>query len=147
MQKRHLLKLINFWPPYFGAGIRVKNISQDLTVIDVEMKMRFWNRNYVGVHFGGSLYSMTDPFLMLMLMEQLGRGYVVWDKAASIKFKRPGKGTVRARFEMPLARVAEIRAQADREPKVEPVFVISVLDEEGTLVAEVEKRLHVRKKQ
>lgn len=108
--------------------------------------MRFWNRNYVGVHFGGSLYSMTDPFLMLMLMEQLGKGYVVWDKSAAIKFKRPGKGTVRARFELTVDRVAEIKAQADVQPTVEPVFVISVLDAEGTLVAEVEKRLHVRKK-
>jgi hypothetical protein len=146
MKKSHVLKIINFWPPYFGAGIRVRKIADDLRSIDVEMKLRFWNRNYVGTHFGGSLYSMVDPFLMLMLIENLGREYIVWDKAASIRFKKPGKGTVRARFELTEVQIETMRVQANENPKVEPVFTVNILDEENEIVAEIVKTLYVRRK-
>jgi hypothetical protein len=146
MKKSSLLKLINFWPPYLGAGVRVTKISEDFTFIDVEMKLHFWNRNYVGTHFGGSLYSMTDPFLMLMLIENLGKDYVVWDKSASIRFKRPGKGIVFAHFELTREEINSIRLQADQNTKVEPEFNILIKDESGTIIAEVYKQLYVRKK-
>jgi len=94
MKRVFLLRLMNLWPPFLGAGVRV---SPDLTSIKVEMRLRFWNQNYVGTHFGGSLFSMTDPFLGLMLFENLGANYVVLDKAASIRFTKPGKGRVRSR--------------------------------------------------
>ncbi len=141
-----LKRLLNFYPPYLGAGIRTRHVSDDLRDIEVEMPLHFWNRNYVGTHFGGSLYSMCDPFFMVMLINQLGPDYVVWDKAATIRFKRPGKGTMRARFHVPEERVAEIRAQADAGGKIEPTFTVEVTDEEGNVVAEVEKLLYVRKK-
>jgi len=146
VKKSKLLKIINFWPPYLGAGVRVRNISSDVRVIDVEMRLRFWNRNYVGTHFGGSLYAMVDPFLMLMLIENLGREFIVWDKAASIRFKKPGKGTVRARFELSEEQIESIRKQANDSPKVEPVFTVNIMDEENETVAEVVKTLHVRRK-
>ncbi|HWM93643.1 MAG TPA: DUF4442 domain-containing protein [Thermoanaerobaculia bacterium] len=138
-----LLRMLSFWPPYIGAGIRVR-VSPDLRTFEVRMKLRWWNRNYVNTHFGGSLYSMCDPFFMLILMNALGRGYVVWDKAATIRFRRPGKGTVKATFHIPEERVREIRAAADRGEKIEPVFTVEVLDEQGEVVAEVEKLLYVR---
>jgi acyl-coenzyme A thioesterase PaaI-like protein len=138
--------LIGLYPPYLGAGVRLKHLADDFSAIEVEMPLRFWNRNYVGTHFGGSLYSMTDPFLMLMLIEQLGPGYVVWDKSASIRFRRPGRGTVRARFEIPAARVQEIRSAADSGETVEPAFTVKVVDEQGEVVAVVQKVLHVRTK-
>jgi hypothetical protein len=138
-----LLRMLSLWPPYLGAGIRVRT-SADLRTFAVRMKLRWWNRNYVNTHFGGSLYSMCDPFFMLILVQALGRGYVVWDKAATIRFRRPGKGTVRATFHIPQERVEEIRAAADRGEKVEPVFTVAVLDEQGEVVAEVEKLLYVR---
>jgi hypothetical protein len=146
MIKPWVLKLINFWPPFLGSGIRVKKISPDLTSVDVEMKMRFWNKNYVGSHYGGSLFSMTDPFLMLMLINNLGRDYIVWDKVASIRFKKPGKGTVRAHFQITPEEIESIRLQADQGAKVEPVFQVLVLDESGAVVAEVKKTLYVRRK-
>ena len=145
-QKRRtsvLLRMLSFWPPYAGAGIRVRT-SADLRTFEARMKLRWWNRNYVNTHFGGSLYSMCDPFFMLILAQALGRGYVVWDKAAAIRFRRPGKGMVRAAFHIPQERVDEIRAAADRGEKVEPVFTVEVLDEQGEVVAEVEKLLYVR---
>jgi len=138
-----VLRMLSFWPPYLGAGIRVRT-SADLRTFEVRMKLRWWNRNYVNTHFGGSLYSMCDPFFMLILVQALGRGYVVWDKAATIRFRRPGKGTVRATFHIPQERVDEIRAAADRGEKIEPVFTAEVLDEQGEVVAEVEKLLYVR---
>lgn len=142
-RKSILLRLLSVWPPYLGAGIRVRP-SKDLRTYEVRMKLRWWNRNYVNTHFGGSLYSMCDPYFMLILIEALGRGYIVWDKAATIRFRRPGKGTVRATFHIPQERIDEIRAAADRGDKVEPVFTVNILDEQGEVVAEVEKLLYIR---
>ena len=143
MKKRLLLCTINVWPPFLGAGIRVTCFSA--SAVDVEMKLRFWNRNYVGTHFGGSLYSMTDPFFMLMLLENLGPEYLVWDKAATIRFKKPGRGKVRAEFRLTAERVEEIR-RAAANGKAEPSFVVQVKDESGDIVAEVEKVVWVRRK-
>ena len=98
--KRHMQLVLNLWPPFLGAGIRVKRLQKDWKAIDVEMDLRFWNSNFVGTHYGGSLYSMTDPFYMLMLIENLGRNYIVWDKSASIRFRKPGKGRMRAEFRL-----------------------------------------------
>lgn len=147
MLPRHwLLRLFNVYPPYLGAGVRVK-ASPDLHTFEVRMKLRFWNKNYVGTHFGGSLYTMCDPFFMLILVNALGKDYIVWDKEATIRFRRPGKGTVRATFHIPPERVAEIKAEADAKRKVEPVFKADILDDKGEVVAEVEKLLYVRRKE
>jgi uncharacterized protein DUF4442 len=122
------------------------NPRQERLSIDVEMKLRFWNRNYVGTHFGGSLYSMTDPFYMLMLIENLGRDYIVWDKSAAIRFKRPGRGKVLAAFRLSDEQIEGIRQALTTQEKVEPEFMVEVRDETGAVVAEVQKVLHVRKK-
>lgn len=144
-KQRMMLRLINYWPPLAAAGIHVR-WSPDMKSADVSMKMRPWNRNFVGTHYGGSLYSMCDPFFMLILLKQLGPDYIVWDKAAHIRFRRPGKGTVHAEFRITDAQLDEIREQLQTVPKVEPVFTVEVKDESGTVVAEVQKVLHVRKK-
>ena len=145
LKQRLMLRLVNIWPPIAGAGIRV-HWGADLKSVDVEMKLRFWNRNYVGTHYGGSLYSMTDPFYMLMLMNNLGPGYIVWDKAAAIRFRKPGKGRVRAEFRLSDAQLDDIREQLNTLPKYEPTFTVAVKDQAGEVVAEVEKVLHIRKK-
>jgi Domain of unknown function (DUF4442) len=142
-----LRRWINLWPPFLGAGIRVKRIAPDMKAVDVEMKLRFWNANYVGTHFGGSLFAMTDAFYMLMLMHHLGESYIVWDKAATIRYRKPGKGTVRAEFRLSDSQIDDIREKLKTLPKYEPVFVVEVKDEAGVVIAEVEKVLHVRHKQ
>ena len=142
----HLRRWINFWPPFLGAGIRVQHIAPDMKAIDVEMKMHWWNANYVGTHFGGSLFAMTDAFYMLMLMANLGRDYIVWDKAASIRYRKPGKGTMRAEFRLTDAQLNDIREKVEMLPKYEPTFQVDIKDERGEIVAAVEKLLHVRKK-
>jgi len=146
LKKRSMRLYMNFWPPFAAAGIRVTRLDADWRAIDVEMKLRFWNANYVGTHYGGSLYSMTDPFYMLMLIENLGREYVVWDKAATIRFKKPGVGKMRAEFRLSEEQIRGIRESLKTERKVEPVFVVEVRDEGGNVIAEVEKILHVRRR-
>jgi len=110
------------------------------------MKLRRWNQNYVGTHYGGSLYSMTDPFYMVMLIGNLGREYVVWDKSASIRFRRPGRGTVRAEFRLAEGEIEEIRKALEKEEKIEREYAVEVKDESGAAVAEVKKLLHFRRK-
>jgi hypothetical protein len=142
-----LRRWINLWPPFMGMGIRIKHIASDMKTIDVEMKLSFWNANYVGTHFGGSLFAMTDPFYMLMLMANLGSNYIVWDKAATIRYKKPGSGTVRAEFRLSDSQIDAVREKLNTLPKYEPVFMVEVKEEAGIVIAEVEKVLHVRKKE
>jgi acyl-coenzyme A thioesterase PaaI-like protein len=137
-------RFVNMYPPMLGAGIRSQQIDE--RTVRATLKMNVFNRNLVGVHFGGSLYAMCDPWFMLILMRQLGHGYIVWDKAATIHFLKPGQGTVTALFHIPPERVDEIRAQADSQYKVEPTFIAEVVNENGEVVARVEKLLYVRRK-
>jgi acyl-coenzyme A thioesterase PaaI-like protein len=147
-RKSHALRRwVNLWPPFLGMGIRVKHVAPDMKAVDVEMKLRWWNANYVGTHFGGSLFAMTDAFYMLMLMANLGADYVVWDKAATIRYRKPGRGTVRAEFRLSDSQIDDIREKLKTLPKYEPVFLVEVKDDAGVLIAEVEKVIHVRKKQ
>ncbi len=145
--RRYMRTLLNVWPPFLGAGIRVTRLQPDWREVDVRLKLHRWNSNYVGTHYGGSLYSMADPFYMLMLIENLGRDYIVWDKAASIRFKQPGRGTVFARFRLSQVQLDEIRAALKLEPKIERTFAIEVKDESGAVVAQIEKLIHIRKKE
>jgi hypothetical protein len=145
-KSRALRRWINFWPPFLGMGIRIQHIAPDMKAVDVEMKLRFWNANYVGTQFGGSLFAMTDPFYMLMLMANLGRDYIVWDKAATIRYRKPGKGTVRAEFRLSDTQIEDVREKLKTLPKYEPVFTVQVKDGAGVVIAEVERVIHVRLK-
>jgi len=144
--KRNMKWFLNLYPPFLGAGIRIKRLDADWRAVDVEMKLNRWNANYVGTHFGGSLYSMTDPFYMLMLIENLGAGYIVWDKAATIRFRKPGRGKMTASFRLSQEDVESIRQRLVTEEKIEPRFAVEVKDESGNVVAEVDKLLYVRRK-
>ncbi len=110
------------------------------------MKLRWYNLNIVGTHFGGSLYSMCDPHFMFIIMVNLGKDYIVWDKSAKINFIRPGKGTVEATFHIAMDRILEIKEEIDQIQKSTYWFKAQVKDEDGTLVAEVDKEIYVRKK-
>jgi acyl-coenzyme A thioesterase PaaI-like protein len=139
-------RLFNWWPPFRAAGIRVREIAPDFRSATVELRMKLLNRNYVGTHFGGSLFAMTDPFFMIMMMKNLGPEYLVWDKAGTVRFLKPARGTVVARFELPEERVAEARAATQSGEKYEPKFRVEIVDAEGATVADVEKTLYIRRK-
>lgn len=144
--RRHLRLWLNVWPPFLGSGIRVTRLEPDWRAVDVEMNLRFYNRNYVGTHYGGSLYSMTDPFYMLMLIENLGHDYIVWDKSATIRFRRPGRGRVTASFRLTDQQLDTIRRQLQTSEKIEPTFTVEVKDQMGEIVTVVEKVVQVRRK-
>ncbi|MGA9932385.1 MAG: DUF4442 domain-containing protein [Terriglobales bacterium] len=114
--------------------------------MDLDLKLLWWNRNYVGTHYGGSLYSMADPFFMVMLIENLGKDYIVWDKSASIRFKKPGRGTVSAGFRLSQEQIGEIKQALNSQEKIERVFTVEVKDESGNVIAQIEKLLHIRRK-
>lgn len=146
MSPRWLRLLFNVYPPYLGAGIRVAEIARDWRRVRVRMPLRWFNRNYVGTHFGGSLYAMTDPFLMIMAIQNLGPDFVVWDKAAAIEFVTPGRGTVTAEFRLDEADLERMRRETAGGGKSLPWFDVEVRGEDGTLVARVRKQLYVRRK-
>ena len=137
---------LNFWGPYRGAGIRIVEVAPDFGRVVVELRELRNNRNAVGTHFGGSLYSMCDPFYMLMFIARLGKGYVVWDKAATIHFERPGKGTVRAVFTLTPEDDARVVRETENGARYTPSYVVEVMDEKGERVAKVEKVLYFRRK-
>jgi hypothetical protein len=142
--QRFRRRFINFYPPLFGAGIRAHIIDEYTT--HVEMRLTALNRNLMGVHFGGSLYAMCDPWFAIILMDALGTDYTVWDKSASIQFVKPGNGTVSAEFYIPREQIDRIRLEAEGGLKIEPTFTVDVMDELDQIVAHLEKILYVRKR-
>lgn len=145
LRQKILRRLVNLYPPFLGAGIRIKFDERNKR-IKVSMPLKWYNKNYVNVHFGGSLYMMCDPFFMLLLMDELGEDYIVWDKSASIDFIKPGKGTVFAEFFIPDERISEIRERLLTEEKIFPEFEVDIRDEKNDVIAKVKKIIYIRKK-
>jgi acyl-coenzyme A thioesterase PaaI-like protein len=137
---------MNLWPPFIGAGITVEHIAKDFRHARVRLKHGLLNRNIVGVHFGGSLFAMTDPFFMMMVSQNLGKGYIIWDQAAKIEFLKPGKGLVHASFDLTQEQLDEIITAAEAGDKVLKDFVVDVKDQDGDVVARITKTLYIRKK-
>ncbi|KAM9865227.1 hypothetical protein ACIFOC_01757 [Leucobacter aridicollis] len=136
----------NSWPTLTTQGISVVELADDFTRAELRMDVTEENANYMGTAFGGSLFSMLDPFLVIMTINQLGPGYVVWDKAAEIDFVSPGLGSVYATVEMPASTVAELREAAAGGAKVLRWFEIPITGEDGVLVAQVRRQLYVRER-
>jgi acyl-coenzyme A thioesterase PaaI-like protein len=137
---------MNLWPPFIGAGIHIMEIAPDYRHARVRLRMGLLNRNYFGTHFGGSLYAMTDPFYALMLLHNLPRGYIVWDKASQIHYKSPGRGYVYADFSLDDAMVNEVLTATAEGQRYEPTWAVDIVDSAGKTVATVEKTLYVRRK-
>jgi len=143
---KRLKRLLNIYPPYLGAGVRVTHISDDWRELHVSMSMHWFNRNAVGTHFGGSLYAMVDPHLMLLLIQLLGRGYWVWDKSAEIEFIKATTKKVKSVIKISDHDLEEIKRHTDGGEKYLPEFVIEIKDEDNELVALVRKTIYVRRK-
>lgn len=141
----HLLKLrLNTYAPYIGAGIKIDHISLDQGLCVVSMELTTLNKNIVGTQFGGSLYSMVDPFYMLMLMHQLGSNYVVWDKSSHIDFIAPGNSKVTARMKIPSTEVITIQELAKDGEAVFREYKVDIVDDQQKLIATVTKTLYIR---
>lgn len=150
-----LKSILNWWPPFWGAGIRVVEIQNDFRYARVQMPLRFYNQNYVGVHFGGSLYAMCDPFYMLLLINVLNNttktsgkksgDFIVWDKAASIEYVKPGIGTMTAEFRITDEILNSIYAMKPNTKQFIDLTV-NVTDEKGDIVAKLIKTEYVKRK-
>lgn len=138
--------MINHFAPYQGAGIVVDKIDLKNYHIRVKMRLTRSNKNIVGVHFGGSLYAMVDPFYMTLLMYHLGSEYIVWDKAANIEFLSPGRSTVYADFRLNAEEIHTVKTLADNYAPVYRNYDIDIMDESGLRVARVNKTLYIRRK-
>ena len=138
--------IFNHFAPFKGAGIQIAKFDPKNYHIRVKMPLTRHNRNIVGVHFGGSLYAMVDPFYMTLLMHHLGDKYVVWDKAASIQFLSPGRSTVYADFHLDAQEIATVKQLADNYAPVHRIYTLNIYDEAGIRIAAVEKTLYIRRK-
>ena len=141
-----MLKFLWLWPALLGTGIRVVSVAKDFSCLTVQLKTRFWNQNYFGTHYGGSLFSMTDPFYALMLVHLLGKDFVIWDKSASIKYKIATKKPVFAKFEITPQTLQDLQRKLQQQNTVEPSFSIAIKDADDNTVALVERTLHIRRK-
>ncbi|MDK2791661.1 MAG: hypothetical protein PWQ25_524 [Deferribacteres bacterium] len=138
--------LLNIYPPYLGAGIKIEYIKDNWKELKVSMVLRWYNRNAVGTHFGGSLYSMTDPHIMLLLMNILGKDYIIWDKSAEIDFIKATKQKVFCTISISDEIIEEIKQQTEKNAKFLPEFILDIVDSEGNLIAKVKKVLYIRRK-
>lgn len=143
---RRLIRLINWYPPYLFSGIKIIDHAPDFSMFRSRLKLTWYNKNLVGTAFGGSLYSMCDPFFMFILIIYLGDEYIVWDKYASIDFVRPGKETVFAEFRLSKEELSEIKSRVDREGKIVCEFPCEIRTESGELIATLKKGIYLRKK-
>lgn len=139
-------RFVNLWPPFLFSGIQITHIADDHRLVKVKLKLRFWNTNYIGTQFGGSIYSMTDPFYMIMLIKNLGDNYRVIDKAATIRYLKLGKGDLFADFYITEEDISEIKSRLSQEDKIEWSKQVDVKNKEGDLIAEVVKTLSIKKK-
>jgi acyl-coenzyme A thioesterase PaaI-like protein len=146
LSARQLRWGLNIWPPLIGAGIRVEAISKDFRYARVSMKLRWYNKNYVGTHYGGNLYSMTDPFYMLMLLHNLGSGYYVWDTSGSIDYLAPGRSKIIAEFSLTGADIADIIDRTKSGEKTYKTFEIDLRDDQSNIIAKVKRTLYIKLK-
>lgn len=137
----------NFFPAYRGTGARVLYISADWKDVRIKLPLSWRSRNYVGTIFGGSLYASVDPIYMLMLMNILGRDYVVWDKAAKIRFRKPGKTTLYANFVFTDDELSLIRREAENQNSIDRIYNVNLCDADGTVHVEIEKTLFIAERQ
>ncbi len=136
----------NFFPAYRGTGARITYIARDFREVRIKLPLNWRTRNYVGTTFGGSMYGAVDPIYMIMLIKILGPEYIVWDKAADISFRKPGKSTLYATFRLSDQEIDLIATASMRHPSVERLYRIELVDEENTVHAVIEKTVYIRRR-
>lgn len=145
-QSRRFRWMFNLFPAYRGTGGRVTYIADDWREVRIKLPLNWRTRNYVGTIYGGSIYAGIDPIYMLMLMKILGKNYVVWDKAAKIRFRKPGRDTLYADFLLTPDEIAEIKRLVAGERSIDRIYNVELKDKDGVVHAEIEKTLYITKK-
>jgi uncharacterized protein DUF4442 len=135
-----------FFACYRGTGARLRYIAPDWSEVRLDLPLSWRTRNYVGTIFGGSMYAAIDPIYMIMLIRRLGPDFVVWDKAATIQFKKPGRQTLRARFAVTDEELAAIRTELESQRSVDRTYLVELVDCSGIICATVEKIIYIRRR-
>lgn len=138
--------MFNLFPAYCGTGGRVTYIADDWHEVRIKLPLNWRTRNYVGTIYGGSIYASIDPIYMLMLMKILGPDYIVWDKAAKVRFRKPGRETLYAEFLLSDDEIAEIKRLAENERSIDRIYDLELKDKNGVVHAEIEKTLYIARK-
>ena len=146
LSPKAVVRLISYWPPLLFSGIKVVDFSDDLSFVRVRLKSRFWNKNFFGTHYGGSLFSMCDPFYLFMLLQHLNKEHIVWDLRSDIHFISAVGEPVFAEFRIEKAEIDNIRQQALENYKVTPSFSTHITTASNMLVAKVTKTIYIRRK-
>ena len=146
IKSRLLRWYFNFIPAYRRTGGRVTYIADDFLEIHVKLPLNWKTRNYVGTTFGGSMFAAVDPIYMVMFIHGLGRDYVVWDKAASIQYRKPGRSTLYAKMKVQPEELDAIRKELEQAENLDRVYQVDLVDQDGTVCASVEKTIYFRKK-
>ncbi len=146
LQSRLIRRIFNFFPPFRGSGARVTYIARDWREVRVRLPLNLWTRNYMGSIYGGSIYAAIDPMYMFMLYQNLGTGYIVWDKAATIQFKKPGRTTLYATFKLEEAEVLRVQAALESRPTLDCSYEVKLVDKDGVEYACIQKIVYVKKK-
>ena len=136
----------NFFPAYRRTGARLTYIAHDLKEVRIKLPLNWQTRNYVGTIFGGSMYGAVDPIYLVMLIKLLGRGYIVWDKNATIRYKKPGRRTLSATFKLDDEELDQIRSTLQTNRSVERVYAVELADEKGVVHAMIDKTVHIQRK-
>ena len=145
-RSRWFRRLMNLYPMYFGTGGKILFWSSDSSEVHLRLGLNLWTRNYVGTIFGGSLFSASDPFYMLMLMKQLGDRYVVWDKTAHIRFRKPGRARMYAALRILPEELDRIREEVKANGHATKTFSIRWMDKQGAVYAEIERQCYIADK-
>ncbi len=135
----------NLYPAYRGTGARVTYVASDFREIRVRLPLNWRTRNYVGTIFGGSIYAAVDPMYMIMLIKNLGAGYTVWDKSARVRFKKPGRSTLHARFLIDADELRAIEAGLADARSLDRLYEVDLVDAAGVVCATVEKTIYIRR--
>jgi len=136
----------NFFPAYRGTGAWVTYIAGDFREVRVRLPLSWRTRNLVGTIFGGSLYGSVDPIYMIMLIRLLGREFIVWDKAAEIRFRKPGRSTLFATFTIDESELNAIREATAAGNPIDRLYTVDLVDRDGVVHATINKTIYIRRK-
>jgi len=146
--KSHLTRIIfNYFPAFWSTGAKVTYLAADYKEIHLKLPLSWRTRNYVGTIFGGSMFSATDVLYFLLVLNNLGKNYIVWDKASCIRFKKPGKGTLYTKAVLSDEEIEIIKTELLNTDKIDRVYFLDLIDETGDICASIEKTIHIQNKQ
>lgn len=136
----------NFFPAFWGTGAKVTYISEDLRTIRIKLPLNFRTKNIYGTLFGGAMYAALDPIYPIIIKVGLGSGYIIWDKAGAIRYRKPGRSALFAECSMSAQEVAVLKARLETESSVDVDREIELVDAAGVVHAVVQKTIYVARK-